>query len=106
MLPGTPQSIHDWNVQAPVPDELQDKEYATFNEKQRTSFWNKERNWLKHNNPSRPDDMKISRVDAESMIARAISHLPETLLAPEHDALLRTFFGLWFHDVGWKPPAG
>ena len=100
-----PQSAFRWLREAPVPDELRDHAYAAFTKKQRDTFWNTLRNWLKHTDSSHPNRMRISRKDAGGMIVRAISHLPERPLAPEHDALFRTFFALWFHDVGWKPPA-
>jgi len=104
MLPETPQSAFGWLRETPVPDELLDHDYAAFNEKMRATFWNTERNWLKHD--KQPNVMKVRRLDAKTMIARAVTHLPpDTPVAPENDALLQTFFDLWFRDVGWKPPS-
>lgn len=105
MLPRTPQSLHALHLEAPLPDELVDHEFAAFTRSQRNAFLNRERDWLKHANPSHPASVTIGRIDAESMIVRALSELPEVDFAPEHEALLRTFFALWFHDLDWKPPA-
>ncbi|MCJ2080309.1 hypothetical protein [Methylobacterium sp. J-090] len=91
-------------MKAPLPEELSDHEFAAFDRRQRNSFFNRERDWLKDNNPSHPQVVTIDRRDAGDMIVRALSGLPEVAFAPEQEALLETVFFLWLHDDDWKPP--
>jgi hypothetical protein len=93
MFPKTEQSIHSQLMMAPVHDELRSTFYATLNQTQRNRFWNAERDWLKHCNVEHPPELTIARLDAEGMIARALTKLSPRIpipLPPDAEPVLRS----------------
>jgi hypothetical protein len=86
-------------MKSEVPEEL--KSVVGRTDKERVSYWNTLRDWLKHHNSDMPNQIVIERYDAELMIARAITKIdphPSTL-SPDQFRLLKRFYELMLTDM-------
>ena len=92
MVPKSENSMHQAHLTREVPESLKHTEYATFDKTGRNRFWNTQRDWLRHTGDFHPPSMTIMKLDAESMISRAITHLPVEIIMDEHKPIFRAIF--------------
>jgi hypothetical protein len=98
MVPKSENSMHQAHLTREVPESLRHTEYAALDKTGRNRFWNEQRDWLKHTGDSHPPSMSIIKLDAESMISRAITHLPAEIIMDEHKPIFRAFFESYIPD--------
>lgn len=106
MLPTSDGSVHEKLMTISVPDELKHSFYAKLDRQGRNTFWNTERDWLKHSNPNHPRELQIRRRDAEHMIARALTKLPAIDIPPGALSTLRGFLRSYQEALDWQPSDG
>lgn len=106
MLPTSDGAVHETLMTISVPDELKHSFYVKLDRQGRNTFWNTERDWLKHFNPNHPRELQIHRRDAQSMIARALTKLRAIDIPPGALPTLRGFWRSYLEALDWQPPNG
>jgi hypothetical protein len=106
MLPTSDGALHEKLMTISVPDVLKHSLYAKLDRQGRNTFWNIERDWLKHSNPNHPSELQIHRRDAESMIARALTKLPAIDIPLGALPTLKGFWQSYLEALEWQPPDG